>query len=371
MELPKPVAPVAVEAVERRAARRQPPRRAGHRLPAQGRPGAGRHRPQRLGQVLAGRAPWSASGRPSAARSASTAPRIDQWTAETLGPAHRLPAAGHGAVRRHRRREHRALRARTPRPRHHRRRPGCRRPRPDPGPAGGLRNADRRDRRAPCRPASASASAWRARSTAIRSWWCWTSRTPISTARASEALTQAILGVRARGGIVSSSPIARRRWPASTWSWSCWRPPAGLRSEGYGAPAAASPATGSAAGRGRGRGLRARRPHGHAPDGAGRRAPAGERAVTIDRSLKLHLAVGAAAVAVLLAVTFGGGHPHRDLRRRHRARQAGRRLQRQEGSAPDRRRGRRAAREGRRQGQEGRRRGAARRHAGPQPTSPS
>ena len=53
-----------------------------------------------------------------------------------------------------------------------------------------------------CRPARRSASRSRARSTAIRSWWCSTSRTPISMPTATKRLTKAILAVRARGGIV-------------------------------------------------------------------------------------------------------------------------------------------------------------------------
>ena len=36
-----------------------------------------------------------------------------------------------------------------------------------------------------------------------------------------EALTKAILGVRARGGIVVVVATGRSRWPASTWCWSC------------------------------------------------------------------------------------------------------------------------------------------------------
>ena len=48
---------------------------------------------------------------------------------------------------------------------------------------------------------SASASRWRARSIAIRSWSCWTSPTRTSTREGEQALAQAIVGVRARGGI--------------------------------------------------------------------------------------------------------------------------------------------------------------------------
>ena len=53
-----------------------------------------------------------------------------------------------------------------------------------------------------CRQANARGSGSPGRFTAITFWSSWTSQTPISTAQGDDALTRAILGVRARGGIV-------------------------------------------------------------------------------------------------------------------------------------------------------------------------
>ena len=75
-------------------------------------------------------------------------------------------------------------------------RQGRRRPRDDRAPAGRLPNTARAARRLHSRPGSASASAWPGRCTAIPSWSLWTSRTPISTARARPRLTRAIEGDR-------------------------------------------------------------------------------------------------------------------------------------------------------------------------------
>jgi ATP-binding cassette subfamily C protein len=131
--------------------------------------------------------------------------RLD-GAARAMGPGRawaprRLPAAGRRAVRRHRRREHRPLRAGA-RPRGDpRRRQGRQRPRPHPAPAGRLRDADRRGRAGAFgRPMPAR----RARPRALR-------RPLPDRARRAEleldaegeqALTQAILSARARGRIV-------------------------------------------------------------------------------------------------------------------------------------------------------------------------
>ena len=103
----------------------------------------------------------SASGKSSLARAivgvwtaARGKVRLDGAAARPMvvggaGPAHRLPAAGRGAVRRHRRAEHRPAGARAGRRQGDRRGQGGRRPRNDPGPAQRLRDADGRGRRAP------------------------------------------------------------------------------------------------------------------------------------------------------------------------------------------------------------------------------
>ena len=109
---------------------------------------------------------------------------LDQWSAYVARAAHRLPAAGRRTVRRHGGAEHRALHRRSRSGRCDRGRQGGRRARSHPAPAGRLRDRDRRKRDAACRPDSGNESRWRARSMAIRSWSCSTSRTRISIRRA-------------------------------------------------------------------------------------------------------------------------------------------------------------------------------------------
>ena len=81
---------------------------------------------------------------------------FEQWDTGGARQAYRLSAAGRGAVRRHRGREHRPLRAGARRRGDHRGGEGRRRARADPAPAGRLRHPDRRGRhRALGRPAPA------------------------------------------------------------------------------------------------------------------------------------------------------------------------------------------------------------------------
>ena len=158
-------------------------RRAGCQLSAQGRQWARRHRPERLGQVVAGARACRrlAAGRGKVRLDGAA---LEQWAPEALGPPHRLPAAGCRAVRRHGGREHRPLRAGA-NPKAIIAAAQAARARADPAPAGRLRDPDRRRRRRRSRPASASGSRWPARSMASRSWSCSTSRTRTSTPRAS------------------------------------------------------------------------------------------------------------------------------------------------------------------------------------------
>ena len=84
---------------------------AGVSLRAEGRQGARHHRPERLGQVVAG----ARARRRLAAGARQGAPRRRRARPVVAGgarPPHRLSAAGRRAVRRHGRREHRPLRAR-------------------------------------------------------------------------------------------------------------------------------------------------------------------------------------------------------------------------------------------------------------------
>ena len=87
--------------------------------------------------------------------------------------------------------------------------------------------------------------------------------------------------------------------------------------------------------------------------------------MTVQHSLRGYLLLGFAAMLMLAGRHLRLGRVDRNLGRGDRAGQAGGRQQRQEGAAPDGRRGRHPQRQGRRSRQEGRHRGAARRDAGP------
>ncbi len=180
MALPAPKANLVVENVVGAPPGVQRARRSGHQLHAQGRAGARRHRAERVRQVLAraaDRRRLDAAARQGAPRWRRARPMV----AGRARPAHRLSAAGRGAVRRHRRAEHRALRAGRAVRGDHRGQPGGRRARHDRAAAGGLRHADRRERRGALGRTAPARSRSRARSIAIRSWSCWTSRIPTST----------------------------------------------------------------------------------------------------------------------------------------------------------------------------------------------
>ncbi len=80
--------------------------------------------------------------------------------------------------------------------------PPRRHARPDPAVCRRLRHAVWRRRPARCPAASASASAWRARSTATRRWSCWTSRTRTSTRPGEAALVETVEGPEGGGSTV-------------------------------------------------------------------------------------------------------------------------------------------------------------------------
>ena len=224
--LPRGHEPMPLPAAERESPGREriasaPPgaqkRRAGRQLRAARQAGAGHHRPERVGQVLAGARARRRLAARCAARSVSTA-RRSTMVAERARPAHRLSAAGRRAVRRHGGAEHRPLRSRRDRRGGHRGGAGGRRPRHDRAAAGRLRHPDRRSRRgAVGRPAPAHRAGAGALS-AIRSWWCSTSPIPTSTPRARSARAgdpgRARAG-RHRGRGRASAERARRRRPGA------------------------------------------------------------------------------------------------------------------------------------------------------------
>ena len=144
-------APVAAcHRTQHHAARKRGGRAARRRLYAQRRHGAGYHRAERIGQIFA---------RPRARRNLETRARrhSPRWrdagpmVARRARPQHRLPAAGGGAVRRHGRGKHRALRERRRSGAPDRGREDRRRARDDPAPAERLRDAGRRRRLASIR----------------------------------------------------------------------------------------------------------------------------------------------------------------------------------------------------------------------------
>ena len=119
-------------------------------LRAEGRKRRGRHRPERLRQVVA--RPHARRRVADLARQGAARRRGDRAMAAGGSRApHRLSAAGRGAVRRNRGAEHRALRAAAEGGGGDRRRQGGQRPRDDPAAAGRLRDAGRRGRGGPVR----------------------------------------------------------------------------------------------------------------------------------------------------------------------------------------------------------------------------
>ena len=168
----------------RRGARLRPRASQRGRVRAQGRPGARHHRarPAAARRRWCGRSP--ASGRCCAAAVRLDEAELAQWDEDALGRnIGYLPqdvalldaTIDENISRFDPEADPRAI---------DRGGQGSRRARDDRAPAGRLpdRSSGRRGSR--CRPASASASGWRGRSTAIPSWWSWTSPTPTSTPKA-------------------------------------------------------------------------------------------------------------------------------------------------------------------------------------------
>ena len=108
LPLPQACACVARRGGQRKSARRDAPRRAGRDLRAQERDGAGHHRSECLGKVVAGpthrRRVAAAAGQGQAGRRGARS-----VVTGGLGPAYRIFAAGSRAVRRHDRAEYQPL----------------------------------------------------------------------------------------------------------------------------------------------------------------------------------------------------------------------------------------------------------------------
>ena len=219
----------------------------------------------------------------------------------------------------------------------------------------GYETAGRRAAAPRCRPDRRSASRSPARSTAIRSWWCSTSRIPISTPRATRRSAAPSWACAAAAASSSSSRTGRAPSPASIMLlvMNQGRPQAfGPKDEVLAKVLQRTPRRAAR----RSRSCRKQEPPSHESAGHNR-TPSGRSAATCSPAL---------VIVIVLAGGVGGWAGTTDaLRRADRAGLARRRFQRQEGSAPDRRHRRRAARARRRPRQGRRHRGAARRHRDP------
>ena len=334
---------------QHRAAGRPEGHRPGCDVRASGRQRPGRHRAERIGQVVAG----ARAGRGLAAgarQGAARRRRARSVVVRRARPPCRLSAAGRRTVRRHRRPEYLPLRSRGRFRCHHRRRQGSRRPRDDHQDARRLRHPDRRaGRRAFGRSGAArgagEGAVWR--SVPDRAGRAEFQSRHRGRRGADPGDSRGARARRHRGG--GRAPADRHRGGRSA-AGAQGRPHAGLRSQGN------RSGSGAAAGS-------------PPPSPDQDRFRRGSCQIMTDgeergarRSIRLHLIVGLAVVVVLAGGLGGWASTAQISGALIAPGSVVVEFQRQESPASDRRRGRRSAGARRRSGQGRRRGGAARRH---------